>query len=89
MLNIMMELNIFCIMSQIIENESAVFAQSIYECLWYELPGISTDVLILMTSAKPLTLSIIGLIPLNMESYAEASGSSRENLLTNHFIADP
>lgn len=69
---IAMELNIYCIMSQIVEHESSKFSFSIYEAEWYEFrkKGMLQDIQIAMIAVKqPLVLKILGLFPLNMESY--------------------
>lgn len=68
------ELNIYCIMSQIVEYESAKFAFSIYETEWYEFrqKWMLQDIQIAMIAVnKPLMISILGLFPLNMESYVK------------------
>lgn len=70
------ELNIYCIMSEIVESESSKFAYSIYESEWYEFgkKGLLQDIHIAMIAVKkPLLLYILGLFPLNMESYVSVS----------------
>lgn len=68
------ELNIYCIMSQIVEHESSKFAYSIYETGWYEFleKDLIQNIQIAMLGAKkPLIINILGMFPLNMESYVK------------------
>lgn len=70
------ELNIYCIMSEIVESESAKFAYAVYETDWYEFgkKSLHQDIHIAMIAVrKPVLLYILGLFPLNMESYVAVS----------------
>lgn len=53
--------------------QSSKFALSIYESEWYEFSkSLRQDVHIAMVAMKrPLMLKILGLFPLNMESYVQ------------------
>lgn len=66
------ELNIYCIMSETLTDESSKLVFAIYESDWYNLRDtkIVHDLrFAMMGMKKPLVFRILGLIPLNMECY--------------------
>lgn len=70
------ELNIYCIMSEFVESESAKFSYAIYEIEWFEFrkKSLCQDIHITMIAVgKPLLFYIFGLFPLNMQSYVAVS----------------